>query len=1543
MHASENASSEHSKMLSSAFSATYKYKGLLHSSKIKKLRNMISFLFVYMDSMVPSWYTLHAVISFWRLIQFFGPILCSNYADFYNRDQYIFKFLNIFSVIWNIVPVTYRDEVSFYIAVIYFAVFFLFFMLLVIASYYYQKRGKIGKAPIYVINIFISTVGYLFHFPAIEICSEVISKLIAKEPTHFSTPFNVVTIILTVITFALYCVFFRTLYSYSFLFRPTSFLCVNGFTQMLIIYSIALVAFLTGLNTYLPRIPQGIIEILSGFGVLTTFWTCGNTFSLVSFTHVTMFYTHGLFGCTAHIIFGILIFLKIKMSTATVLVFFVAFAIFSVVSFLITRRQINKNLILLDDINDDNSCLHEFSNPKALMKAAIIGFNYAHPVSIDFSLFKFITQQWPDEPSYWVTFGKFVAIYPEASSLHMFIVRTIDQKKFHGTLVKECLAQSMIIFQQREMNLTAELKRKIEKISKETGACKRRLRHIWDQVIQGNIGEMDSAISNAYESILKSDSQFALLLTQYPNNRFIFRSYSRYLYEVKNDAEGYTEVVEQTRKMSRGIQVHSDHAQELGLHAFPLLPVNAWNQADNANKNMMSDMSGSILMTSENEEEFNEQRLEDSRAIKELIDNLKIPSIRMVIVICLVVSILFFGGAIAMLSVAKIYSSSIRKPAELIDALAFSRYFVAMVPTLSEARILNDLKKWPTATKTLPLYACAAFKNYSDIAMQLSALIQLQNNESIIMAEFREYGRGTEQFDKVRKTIFTATIPYVTYNDGVATTANASLQSVLSDFSIQAASVAALHSATVTDAVLKAATFKDPYVNCLNVTDIITESIEHIVSYMYDDINNKNKIFMYCIYAVAALLLIVFIGIILISWSRLSNDKKAIYRTLMSLPKNVVSSINENLRQLQKNTDLGGTKTQQSEGERNKQEENLLKIFVTASDSSGTVGDFAQLAIAFVFIMICSVAYTTILFMLYEHIGTLIKENAPQANNMFGTASYISLLALTTNSVIARANGVELQQGETVANLTSRSNVLLQQMYDYYNKIRFGDGESLPFPHFESLATAAIKNAGCNITKPPANLSEVLACYSPDIIVRYLSPLMHRIIDPINATGGAINFSDRQDVFWHLAAYRLFDDFFYPGAQQIVPSLDEDINSEITFSAILTLIFIILILITIGIIIYKLHMIDKKLRFTLGLLLSCNPSTVMQNSQIVSILTGNFSKTSTDSATRDAQFYKLLVQDMQDSVIVTNQQFEIVSWNKASAAIFDVPLDNANFQQLLQSQEISGDVSALFDATSKSGKTELKYNHKGDTKVLNIQANSFGNNVVFTTQNVTQNFMYNKLIAEERAKSDTLLASILPASLVPRVQRGEKNISFAVPSASVVFIDIVEFTPWCGSNDAKTVMGTLNIIFQYFDAIVNSQQVMQRMKCIGDCYMAAGGIFAEVSNAVQNAKEAVDFGLQALDAIERVNKEQNQKLRIRVGVNVGGPLVAGVLGTEKPTFEIFGPVIVMAQQMEHNGVPMKVHISRAVYELIYGGQYKIEERGEIQIKQGKVVTYLVSR
>jgi len=234
--------------------------------------------------------------------------------------------------------------------------------------------------------------------------------------------------------------------------------------------------------------------------------------------------------------------------------------------------------------------------------------------------------------------------------------------------------------------------------------------------------------------------------------------------------------------------------------------------------------------------------------------------------------------------------------------------------------------------------------------------------------------------------------------------------------------------------------------------------------------------------------------------------------------------------------------------------------------------------------------------------------------------------------------------------------------------------------------------------------------------------------------------------------------------------------------------------------------------------------------------------------------------------------------------------------------------------------------------------------LVIVARNITQSIRSKRLLREEKNKSDALLRHILPPMIVEGLQRGETDISFTVPSASILFLDIVEFTPWCASLQASQVMSTLNRLFCEFDNLIANYETLTKIKCIGDCYMAAGGIFAGKDDCQpsKHATQMVSFGLDAIHAIERVNEEIEQNLRIRVGINTGGPIVAGVLGVDRPTFEIFGPAINMAQQMEHHGVPMNVHISQSVYELVFAGNFKIKERGQIEVKQGIVTTYIVS-
>jgi class 3 adenylate cyclase len=371
------------------------------------------------------------------------------------------------------------------------------------------------------------------------------------------------------------------------------------------------------------------------------------------------------------------------------------------------------------------------------------------------------------------------------------------------------------------------------------------------------------------------------------------------------------------------------------------------------------------------------------------------------------------------------------------------------------------------------------------------------------------------------------------------------------------------------------------------------------------------------------------------------------------------------------------------------------------------------------------------------------------------------------------------------------------------------------------------------------------------------------------------------------------------------------------------------------------HSIEVHIRSVLRLLLHVHPEVVTTTSRIMGVLAGDFDAAKGDLGTRDAQFFDTVFTILPDAVMYaegTDQKIQ--GANEACKKLFGTdervgrPL--ADFYN---GDRFHGDVHALF---SQSTTVTLMMRVDGSEIYFDVSSVVQSDRIVMSAQDVTQTVRYNTLIAEESAKSDALLASILPPSLVKRVQAGEKNISFAVQSASISFIDIVEFTPWCGSLPAATVMKTLNALFAKFDACVGKRATLTKIKCIGDCYMCAGGIFSEVNQPAVHAKDMVSFGLDAIASIEELNGEVNQTLRIRVGVNTGGPIVAGVLGVGKPTFEILGPPINMAQQMEHHGVPMQVHVSRAVYELVYGDTFQIKERGATEINTGTVITYLVS-
>jgi class 3 adenylate cyclase len=175
----------------------------------------------------------------------------------------------------------------------------------------------------------------------------------------------------------------------------------------------------------------------------------------------------------------------------------------------------------------------------------------------------------------------------------------------------------------------------------------------------------------------------------------------------------------------------------------------------------------------------------------------------------------------------------------------------------------------------------------------------------------------------------------------------------------------------------------------------------------------------------------------------------------------------------------------------------------------------------------------------------------------------------------------------------------------------------------------------------------------------------------------------------------------------------------------------------------------------------------------------------------------------------------------------------------------------------------------------------------------------------EKGRVDALLLNILPRSISSRLLAGEKTIANEYPAVTVLFADIVGFTPMVARLPADEVIGLLSRLFARFDDLAAARG-LEKIKTIGDAYMVAGGLPEPLGD---HADRVVDLGLAMIDAAAHECRSIAD-LRLRVGVH-SGPVIGGVIGHRKFAFDIWGETVNIASRLESQGFAGLVHISTA--------------------------------
>ena len=215
---------------------------------------------------------------------------------------------------------------------------------------------------------------------------------------------------------------------------------------------------------------------------------------------------------------------------------------------------------------------------------------------------------------------------------------------------------------------------------------------------------------------------------------------------------------------------------------------------------------------------------------------------------------------------------------------------------------------------------------------------------------------------------------------------------------------------------------------------------------------------------------------------------------------------------------------------------------------------------------------------------------------------------------------------------------------------------------------------------------------------------------------------------------------------------------------------------------------------------------------------------------------------------------------------------------------------------------------------------------------------YLRRIEDETAKFERLLLTILPRQVIGRLNQGEAMIADRFEGVSVLFADLVGFTQHSARVTPAAMVEYLNRLFSEFDALARELGV-EKIKTIGDAYMAVAGLpdpnpdpFAAIAN----------MALGMIDRLSRVNGHFGWSLQIRIGIH-SGPVVAGIIGTHRFIYDVWGDTVNVASRLEAYSLPNRIHVSHDTARHLVG-PFALEPRGSIDVKgKGKLETFFLSR
>jgi guanylate cyclase len=245
-------------------------------------------------------------------------------------------------------------------------------------------------------------------------------------------------------------------------------------------------------------------------------------------------------------------------------------------------------------------------------------------------------------------------------------------------------------------------------------------------------------------------------------------------------------------------------------------------------------------------------------------------------------------------------------------------------------------------------------------------------------------------------------------------------------------------------------------------------------------------------------------------------------------------------------------------------------------------------------------------------------------------------------------------------------------------------------------------------------------------------------------------------------------------------------------------------------------------------------------------------------------------------------------------------------------------ISAVMDPMLAAGATPVPEGLRVTFFALDILGVSFATFLVLIS--------FVRALDQERDRSDQLLANVFPTAIARRLRRGERLIADRMGGVTILFADIVDFSPLAARLPPNRLVEVLGRVFATSDRLADHHG-LETIKTVGDCYMAVAGA---PEAADDHARRAADMALELVPAIVAATAAIDCPVRVRVGIH-SGEVVAGVIGDRRFAYDLWGPAVNLASRLESNGVAGCIQVSAATRDLL-GDAYELEPRGTLDLK-----------